>query len=181
MYLYYTGQHVAKSCWMVKWGNHYLLAVCACSVAQLCTTLPPYDLYPSRLLCSWTFLRKNTGVGCHFLLKGIFLTQGLNPHLLHLLYWQVDALSLCQLRSLSFGHNCIQQNKGIDFLYHSISKRWITIIIAVPVISIHSRDQVFKKVEFTKRKINKNIPISIVKDIKVRLTNRGRGGERAFL
>ena len=27
------------------------------------------------------------GVGCHFLLQGIFLTQGLNPQLLH---WQVD-------------------------------------------------------------------------------------------
>ena len=25
---------------------------------------------------------KNTGVGCHFLLQGIFLTQRLNPHLL---------------------------------------------------------------------------------------------------
>ena len=26
----------------------------------------------------WGFLGKNTGVGCHFLLQGIFLTQGLN-------------------------------------------------------------------------------------------------------
>ena len=26
---------------------------------------------------------KNTGVGCHFLLQGSFLTQGSNPHLLH--------------------------------------------------------------------------------------------------
>ena len=39
----------------------------------------------------WGFLGKNTGVGCHFLLQGIFLTQGLNPHLLH---WQVDSLPL---------------------------------------------------------------------------------------
>ena len=34
---------------------------------------------------------KNTGVGCHFLVQGIFLDQGLNPHLLH---WQVDSLPL---------------------------------------------------------------------------------------
>ena len=27
------------------------------------------------------FLGKNTEVGCHFLLQGIFLTRGLNPHL----------------------------------------------------------------------------------------------------
>ena len=31
---------------------------------------------------------KNTGVGYHFLLQGIFLTQGLNPCLLCLLHWQ---------------------------------------------------------------------------------------------
>ena len=37
---------------------------------------------------------KNTGVGCHALLQGIFLTQGLNPHLLCLLHWQVGSLPL---------------------------------------------------------------------------------------
>ena len=34
-------------------------------------------------LCSWNSLGKNTVVGCHSLLQGIFLTQGLNPSLLH--------------------------------------------------------------------------------------------------
>ena len=34
----------------------------------------------------------NTGVGCHFLLQGIFLTQGLNLHLSHLLHWQAESL-----------------------------------------------------------------------------------------
>ena len=34
---------------------------------------------------------KNTGVGCHALLQGIFPTQGLNLHLLH---WHVDSLPL---------------------------------------------------------------------------------------
>ena len=29
------------------------------------------------------FPGKSTGVSCHFLLQGIFLTQGLNPGLLH--------------------------------------------------------------------------------------------------
>ena len=36
------------------------------------------------LLCPWDFPDKNTGVGSHFLLQGIFLTQELNPSLLHL-------------------------------------------------------------------------------------------------
>ena len=31
----------------------------------------------------WNSLGKNTGVGGHFLLQGIFLTQGSNLHLLH--------------------------------------------------------------------------------------------------
>ena len=37
-----------------------------------------------RLLCPWDYPGKNTGVGCHFLLQGISLTHGLNPHLLRL-------------------------------------------------------------------------------------------------
>ena len=37
---------------------------------------------------------KNTGVGCHALLQGIFPTQGSNPHLLCLLHTQV-ILYLC--------------------------------------------------------------------------------------
>ena len=43
---------------------------------------------PARLLCPWDSLGKNTEVGCHFLLQGIFPTQRSNPHLLCLLHWQ---------------------------------------------------------------------------------------------
>ena len=35
-----------------------------------------------------------TGVGCHALFQGIFLTQGSSPCLLCLLHWQVDSLPL---------------------------------------------------------------------------------------
>ena len=35
------------------------------------------------LLCPWDSPGKNTGVGCYFLLQGIFPTQGSNPGLLH--------------------------------------------------------------------------------------------------
>ena len=40
------------------------------------------------------FPGKNTGVGCHALLQGIFLTQRWNPHLLRLLHWQAGSLPL---------------------------------------------------------------------------------------
>ena len=38
---------------------------------------------PTRLLCPWDSPGKNTGVGCHALLQGIFPTQGSNLRLLH--------------------------------------------------------------------------------------------------
>ena len=46
------------------------------------------------ILCPCDFLAKNTGVGFHFLLQGIFPAQGLNPCLLCLLHWQGVPLSL---------------------------------------------------------------------------------------
>ena len=38
---------------------------------------------PGRLLHPWDSPGKSTGVGCHFLLQMIYLTQGLNPDLPH--------------------------------------------------------------------------------------------------
>ena len=46
---------------------------------------------------SMRFSRQNTGVGCHFLLQGSLLTQGLKPCHLCLLYWQEDSLPLSHL------------------------------------------------------------------------------------
>ena len=46
-------------------------------------SLQPHGLQPARLLCPWDFPGKNTGVVCHFLLQGIFPTQGLSSGLLH--------------------------------------------------------------------------------------------------
>ena len=51
-------------------------------VTQSCPTLCN-PMEPARLLCPWNFLSKNTGVDCHSLLQGIFLTQGSNTRLLH--------------------------------------------------------------------------------------------------
>ena len=60
------------------------------------TLLWPHAWKPTRLLCPWDFPGKNTGVGCHFLLQGIFLTQRFN---LCPLYWQADSLPLSHLGS----------------------------------------------------------------------------------
>ena len=42
-----------------------------------------HGLQPARLLCPRDFPGDNTGIGCHFLLQGIFPTQWSNPSLLH--------------------------------------------------------------------------------------------------
>ena len=55
--------------------------VLGCSV--LSDSLWPRGLQPARLLRPWDSPGKNTGVGCHSLLQGIFPTQGLIPGLLH--------------------------------------------------------------------------------------------------
>ena len=50
----------------------------------LCLILwDPKDYSPQGSSRPWDSLGKNTGVGCHALLQGIFPTQGLNSHLLH--------------------------------------------------------------------------------------------------
>ena len=75
----------------------------ACSVSKLCLTLcEPVDcsLSGSVACLSTGFLGKDTGVGCHFLLQGIFPTQGLNLCLQHLLHWQAEFLPLSHLGNL---------------------------------------------------------------------------------
>ena len=57
-------------------------------------SLQPHGLQHARLLCPWDFSGKNIGVGCHFLLQRIFLTQRLKSGLLH---WRLDSLPLWSL------------------------------------------------------------------------------------
>ena len=79
------------SCLFVLCLNSYSL----CGNGSLVTKsflilLRPHGMQPTRLLCPWDFPGKTTGVGCHFFLQGIFLTQGLNLRPLHcrwILYW----------------------------------------------------------------------------------------------
>ena len=62
-----------------------------CSIAKFWPTLfDPMDYSLPGSFCAWDFPDKNTGVGCHFLLQGIFLTQESNSHLLHRLHCQAE-------------------------------------------------------------------------------------------
>ena len=56
--------------------------------------------------------KKNTGVGCHALLQGIFPTQGSNPHVVCLLHWQVGSLPLAPPRKPYTSNNSLQTTFG---------------------------------------------------------------------
>ena len=62
-------------------------------------SLGPRGLKPARLPCPRKFPGKNTRVGCYFLLQEIFLTQELNPQLLHLQHCKQILNQLCHLGS----------------------------------------------------------------------------------
>ena len=85
-------------------------------------SLQSHGLQPIRLLCPWDFPSKDTGVGCHFLLQGIFPTQGSNPGLLHcrqILYWLSykgsPCCSLC-------GHKELDTTKWLSWFFFFLKK-----------------------------------------------------------
>ena len=85
------------------------------------------ELIPSVVLSLLSHVRlcKNTGVGCHFLLKGIFPTQGSNLRLLH---WQVDSLPLSQtpvlIRNVSFKLPSILRFYSYLLLVSNLNPLW---------------------------------------------------------
>ena len=59
----------------------------AAKTLQLCPTRCEPMAHSHRLLCLWNSPGKNTGMGCHAFLQGIFQTQGS-------LHWQADSFPL---------------------------------------------------------------------------------------
>ena len=64
------------------------------------------------------------------LLQGIFSTQKSNPHLLHLLLWQVNSLSLCHLGR----HTCVCVCVYI-YIYHYFFKSKGTVYQCIGMIN----------------------------------------------
>ena len=80
----------------------------SCSVVS--DSSQPCGLHPARLLCPWDSPGKNTGVGCHSLLQGIFLTLGLKGVIVSFLnhpHWAVDLQTLpAKSQAGNFRHSC---------------------------------------------------------------------------
>ena len=69
-------------CWLSSDLCVWVTLLCS-AASGMSNSLWPHGLQPTRLLCPWDFPVKNTGVGFHALLQGIFPTQGLDPGLPH--------------------------------------------------------------------------------------------------
>ena len=64
------------------WLSDWTTTTNACeNHSVVSNSLQAHGLGPARLLCPWNSPGKNTGVGSHSLLQGIFPTQGSNPGL----------------------------------------------------------------------------------------------------
>ena len=77
---------------ITKWWS-----ACMLSHVRLWT---PWTL-AHRLLCPWNFPGKNTGVGCYFLLQGIFQTQGSNWFLWYLLLSGKESSCQCSISKIA--------------------------------------------------------------------------------
>ena len=98
---------------------------CACSVMS--DSLHPHGLQFTRLLCPWNFPGRNTGVGCHCLLQGIFLPQGSTLRLCCLLHWQAGSLPMCRLKEVHDGcstHHFLLLNPAVHWF--PFGRRWMT-------------------------------------------------------
>ena len=98
-------------CYHVAFKTFLFILPC-CLVSKLCPTfLWPAWTVVRQVPLSIGFPGKNTRVVCHFLLQGIFLTQGSNLHLLH---YQADSLLLlfsCSSVSYSLWPHGLQHTK----------------------------------------------------------------------
>ena len=97
-----SGSVLSLSLHIQSVGSEY---VCVCVHTCAHHTLSHVQLFqiPWTVVCqaplSVEFSSKNTGLGCHFFLQGIFPTRGWNPQVLCLLHWQLDSLLLHHLGS----------------------------------------------------------------------------------
>ena len=103
---------------------------------QLCLTLcDRIDCSPPGPSVHGDSPGKNTGVGCHALLQGIFPTQGLNPGLLCLLHRHMDSLPLVppgkhpapKERPYTSSEMCIKQYQLDEIYSHMLTfqKSWV--------------------------------------------------------
>ena len=86
--------------WHVAFTLHIFSLACVLCLSVVSNSCDSMDCCPPGSSLHGDSPGRNTGVGCHALLQGIFPTQGSNPHLVCLLHWQVDSLPLATWEAL---------------------------------------------------------------------------------
>ena len=76
---------------VLEWGAKVTLV--------MSNSLQPHGLWLTRLLCPWDSPGKNTGVGCHALLREILPYPGIELMSLISPAWQADSVQLSHLGS----------------------------------------------------------------------------------
>ena len=122
-----SNQHTKEATWpsqllilphlqvlVTGWVVCCVVSVCVFLVTQSRPTL----CNPCKAPRQWNFPGKNTGVGCHSLLQGIFLTQGPNPGLLH--YRHIFHCLSHQRRPQA--ESCVSHKSYIEVLTPSTAK-----------------------------------------------------------
>ena len=77
-------------------------------------SLWPHGLQPSKFLCPWEFPGNTTGVCSHFLLQGIFPTQGLNPSVLQVTCIADRFFTIEPPSCISAAHNSFSKSPSIS-------------------------------------------------------------------
>ena len=95
-----------------------------------------HGLQPARLLCPWDSPGKNTGVGRHSLLQGIFPTQGSNTCLLRLMHWQANSLPTEPLGKPHFIYLSVHiltepPNLSLPTLSPLVTTNWFSMSVAL--------------------------------------------------
>ena len=75
--------HVLLKPGLEKFEHYFPRVWSEWSHSVVSNSLQPHGLYPTRLLCPWDFPGNSPGEDFHFLLQGIFPTQGSNLGLPH--------------------------------------------------------------------------------------------------
>ena len=123
MILIYYFHQVIKKCY--RRFNACMLAKSLKSCLTLCN---PMDCNSPTFSVHGDSPGKNTGVGCHTLLQGIFLTQGSKPHLLWRRSRSFTAESLgkphMHIHICTYIHICISMYKVRVYIY--IHQDWMS-------------------------------------------------------
>ena len=143
-------QELSMGPWNQKYLHPYSLmrVLCCASCSVMSTLCDPKDCNLPGSSVQGDSSDKNTGVGCHALLQGIFPTQGSNPGLLHcrqilhhLNHQESPRIPECVAYSFSSGTSWPRNRTGVSCIAGRFFTSWV-IREAPKITSSSSREKI---------------------------------------